>query len=311
MPMKPLPAFTPVGSLPRGQYYRHSGRFNPAGVAAGLIAGVAAAAVLGFAYAYADKYIPIVQLNGLVCLGVGALFGVVPAMVMRGLKVRNTSVAMAVAALVAVVGFYVSWATWEASLTHDGLANLPHLLTHPADLASYAVRINEVGTWSIGHVGSSSSSAKGSATSGVMLWVIWAIEGLVMLGTPLLVVVGMLGSAPFCDACDRWCDGPTTVLSTGLPADQAEVKRRLDAGDFAYPATLGPPAADASLTFARHGCDRCNGVNTLTVTSKKITADRKGKNAQTAAKTLVNKLMVTPDDLARLKGPAPAAAPTA
>ena len=309
MPMTPVTPFTPVGQLRPGQYYRHSGGLNPAGLLAALAAGTAAALAIGFAYAYVDKYIPEVHLNALACGVAGAAIGGVPAAILRRAKVRHLPAALLVIGLVAVAGLYASWVTWEAILTQGGLANLRMLATHPAAVGRFAVRINAVGTWAIG---STSSSSGNTNTSGAFLWVIWAAEAAMLVGVPLMVGKSMLSSKPFCDGCDRWCDGPTVVRATGVPAggDVADVRRRLEAADFAYPATLGPPSATDRLTFARHGCDRCGKLNTLTVSRKTIRVDRKGRARQATTKVLVNKLLVSREDLARLAPPpvTPAAA---
>lgn len=308
MAVQPLSAHVAAGSPQRGQYYRHSGHLNPAGVAVAGLAGVVVAAVLCVPYAYADKYCPEIHLNGLVCAAYGAALGVVPALLLQRFKVRNLPVSLAVIALVAAVGLYGSWAAWEAILTRGGMANLRPLLTHPRDVAELAVDINSVGTWSIGSVGSTAGSSHPSNTSGVFLWVIWAVEAVTILGVPLLVGRSMLAGKPFCDACDRWCDGPVTVRTTAVPAEAADVRRRLEAGDFAYPATLGPATPAASLTFARHTCGGCDRLNTLTVTRRTVVRDRRGRARQAATKVLVAKLLVTPDDLKRLGTTPPASA---
>ena len=307
MPTQPLSAHTLAGSPKLGQYYRHSGQLNPAGVVAAAVIGGGAAAVLAVPYAYADRYIPEIHLNGLVCGLFGLALGAVPAFILKRFKVRNLPVSLAVIAVVAVVGLYVSWGAWESIYLPPGMTALPRLLARPDVVVDRAVRINAVGTWGIGST-SSSSAATHENTTGVFLALIWLAEAATLVGAALLVGRGMLGSQPFCDACDRWCDGPVAVRTTAAPADPSAVRPKLEAGDFAYPATLGPATPDGGLTFSRHTCGGCGRLNTLTVASRSVVRDKKGRARRSANKVLVNKLLVSPDDLTRVAAPAATAA---
>ena len=133
------------------------------------------------------------------------------------------------------------------------------------------------------------------------------LEALTLLGGALLLGRATLRTLPFCDACDRWCDGPTVVRNTAVPANPQQVREKLDAGDFAYINTLGPATPAGFLEFAKHTCGGCGRVNTLTVSSRTVVRDKKGKVRQARRKVLVDKLLVTPADLQRLALPPPPA----
>ena len=300
MPLNYMPAHQLAGTPRTGQYYHHSGQVNPAGVVAALMAGVVAAAVMAVPYAYADKYCPEVHLNGLICGLFGLALGVVPALMLKRFKVRNLPVSLAVIALVAAAGLYASWAAWEAILMRHGLSNLPRLIVHPDAVVAIARDINGVGTWGIGSMG---STPTGGNTTGWFLAFIWLAEAATLVGVALLVGRSMLAGKPFCDACDRWCEAATVVRTTA-PVEAKLLREKLEAGDFAFVAALGPPTPDAGLTFKRQHCDQCGRLNTLSVTRRTVTRDRKGRAKGTQTKTLVDKLLVTPDDLKRM---APAA----
>ncbi len=304
MAFVPLPAGGLAGSPRTGQYYKHSGGLNPAGVALAAVVGTVAAAAMAVPYAYADNHIPEIYLNGLVCIVFGVALGVVPAAVLKQFKVRNLPVSLAVICLVAAVGVYASWVAWEAILLRGGLAaNVGRLAAHPDAVVAFGRRVNEIGTWGIGSSSVSSSSSSSSQTNnnttGVFLALIWLAEAATLIGGALVVGRAMLHSLPFCDACDRWCEKPKVVHTTAL-ADPAAVRQRLEAGDFAYVATLGPATPEAGLTFRHHACGGCGRLNTLSVSTRQVVRDKRGRVRQNKSKMFVDKLLVTPADLARL-----------
>ena len=175
---------------------------------------------------------------------------------------------------------------------------------NPAAVVRFAVRVNETGTWSMGHSYGSSSAANSDAVSGWGLTAIWAIEAVTLLVAPVVVGRATLSSVPFCDACDAWCDTKGLVRSTAL-TDPNELRQKLEGGDFAYVAALPPPAPGSGLEFTRHSCGTCGQMNTLTVTRKVVARNKKGKVVKNETKVLVDKLLVSTDDLRKLVPAAP------
>ena len=303
MSLNYMPAHHLAGTPRTGQYYRHSGVVNLPGVLTAALIGAVVAIVGGIVYAYAVRFIPIDKLNALACLGFGCVLGFVPATVLLKRKVRNLPVSLAVIGVVAVLGLYTAWVAWEAIIMSAVTA--PHFgplqrFLHPVAVVQLAVRINEVGTWGTSSVGSSTAP---EATKGTALAVIWAVEALTILGVPLAAGKLVLGSSPFCDACDRWCEAATTVRFTA-PVDGKVLRQKLEAGDFAHVAALGPPTANGGMEFKRQHCNKCGRLNTLTVTRQSVTRDRKGKVKKKRSTVVINKLLVTPDDLRQMAAPA-------
>lgn len=72
--------------------YRHSGKFNPAGVIAAPAAAVLGVP-LGLAYAYLLHWIPFIYINFFLTLGYGFAFGWVTTRVLKATQVRNVPVA--------------------------------------------------------------------------------------------------------------------------------------------------------------------------------------------------------------------------
>jgi hypothetical protein len=71
------------------ELYRHSNKFTPQGLLAGIVAGVAAAIPLGFLYVYGIWSIPEAKLRGLCPVGYGAAIGAACGLALVRGKVRN------------------------------------------------------------------------------------------------------------------------------------------------------------------------------------------------------------------------------
>lgn len=294
------------------QYYRHSGQVTFAGPLLALAVGGAVAAALAFAYAYADLYIPLIYLNLLLCLGFGAALGAVPGVILRATKVRNVPVSLAVAGLVAVAGFYTCWVVWECAVLdrYDGPPGRPfsyaQLEARPMAVLRLAQAIDENGTWSLGH-------SRGENVSGTFLWLIWAGEAATILGTALVVARKFAGELPFCERCERWCEKPVAVARVN-PGDAAQLRRTMEAGDYAYLRSL-VPAGQIGTTWWRldhHRCAGCDQLHTITVTEVRQQTDRRGRTTE-KSKVLVHRLLATPEQVQSLRAaltpPQPVAPP--
>ena len=281
-------------------YYRHSGKVNFPGVAASILAGLAAGLVLAWLYVLADLYIPLVQLNLLAVLAFGAAMGAMPAIIMRRLKVRNVAVTLAVVLVVTLFAYYITWAAWEWMLLRK-VPNAPtfwQLALNPGVILRLAVQINAVGTWKM-------SEHDEEAAKGVFLSIVWAGEAICIFGCALFLSRSIARDTPFCERCDRWCSPKRTVLSTGA-GDPAKLRQHLEDKDFTYLATLGRPPAQAGRTwnFVHHRCEKCNQLHTLSVIDVTTKLNRKGK-AQRKSVTLVDKLLVSPEEVIGLAPPKP------
>lgn len=298
-------------STPRaGLYYQHSGQVTPTGMIVGGIVGVLAAVVMAVVYAWAVQNLPYIKLRALATVCFGLALGAIPAWVMYKLKVRNLPVAMIVIGGVALVGYYATWVAWEAILVEDMPGHMPVAarVVRPDAVVRLAVQLNEVGTWGERRSYETSSTPV-QTTKGTFLTLIWIAEALTLIGLPLGVGRSMLKNKPFCDTCDAWCTGPRTVRVTD-PVDPKLLRERLEAGDFAYVAGLPAPVDEGqTMEFTVYACDTCKQLNTLSVVKRTVKRDRKGTVRSNQAKTIVDKLRVTTDDLAKLAGAPPVPQP--
>lgn len=277
-------SFVPVNGSINGQYYRHSGQVNVPGIVSALIVGLIAGVVMGAVYAAGIIFIPYIKLRFLLSIFYGIGLGAVPASLLMKFKVRNIPLSVGIAGVVTVASFYVSWVAWESILmrTAERPPSLVRLLTHPDVVYRIAVVADREGTWSV---------ERGEPVNGNALLGIWAVEAICVLGGSLITARKMLDRLPFCEKCDRWC-GLSKVVKQSETTDVKVLKAKMEAGDFAFAAGLPKPTSGSFLEFSLHKCGGCSDLNALTVTSRVIKKDKKGKTRVNKKTTVINKLLV-------------------
>lgn len=249
--------------------YRLSGKPGPALVGA-PIAGACAGLVLGVLYAYLDVYIPIAGIvTVLLTLGFTFGLGFTVGAVGRKLRCRSSMFLGLVGLFAAVVALYSSWVAFEFALLRRDEAGADvsflALLLQPDVVWGIAKGINETGWFTI----------SGSSPSGIFLWILWGIEGaVVLLGTPLIAMSRLTG-AVFCEHCSTWAAepaGPTRLRMPGVDTTGAVTK-----GDVTAIAAL--PAAhegeDPHLALDLRRC--CDKTATYALEVVRYEADKKGQ----------------------------------
>src|SRR5689334_16231809 len=96
--------------------YKHSGKFFPMGVVAGIVTGVIAALPLAYLYSWGIIKIDEQHLAFLATTAYGAAVGAAVAVGLKWGKVRNPMLGGAVAVLPAAVSYYFSWAFWVKNI---------------------------------------------------------------------------------------------------------------------------------------------------------------------------------------------------
>jgi hypothetical protein len=159
--------------------------------------------------------------------------------------------------------------------------------------------VNEKGAWSIGH--GYGSSKNQPAVSGVLLWVCWATEALIVLVGSMATAWYALTTEPFCEPCNVWCEEEKDLVSIRA-AGSDELKRRFEAKDFAYLKTVGAKAAgDAEwCRIDLHRCPSCGMMNALSVSRQKLSVGRNGKTNVTSS-NIFRGLLLTEADVRQLR----------
>jgi hypothetical protein len=188
------------------------------------------------------------------------------------------------------------------AITHQRVHLVP-LATHPDRLYRVIGFVNRRGTWAM--------SKGDKPMHGIALSVVWAIEALGIFGCAFIAALGPRSDTPFCDACGKWCSAGKKIRTMKI-GDAEEMRRHVERRDWAYLNTIGdsPDGATQWFSLFHHHCPGCNNLHTLTLKSTVVTRDAKG-NVQSKAKVLVDRLLVSPQDIERIQSrpPAPAVQP--
>ncbi len=294
------------GERPYELYYKHSGQTPVASILLAGLAGIAAGIVAAVIYAYAIEYIPFIKLRFLLTVGFGAVVGGVTAMIAKAGKVRSTAVVLAMVGVCTLVAFYFAWVFWVKAVVDrygggELHVSLSTLITSPNELLDWVKGLNESGTWSM------SKSDKENVKGG-FLTVIWLIEFGSILGFALITGASLARADIFCEKCNRWCGKATTARTLGA-GDVNKARSTLEAHDWTYLSSLGPPNENHFWQANVESCPNCGELHALTIKETKVTRDKKGKITANANKTIINKLLITAAESAAIRAAAPAAGP--
>jgi hypothetical protein len=269
------------------QIYRHSDKFAPGGLVAGVAAGMAVGFPVAYIYAWGTIKIEEQKLAALATAAFGVAIGLAAAFAMRQGKVRNAKLAGAIAILPAAAALYWSWAFWVRNIVaifqEDDLDPFA-LMKRPQALWNLMKLINEQGTW---------SGASGSPTKGTELWILWVAEAVGILACAALSANALIEWQPFCEKCQLWCS-KTEKLSIAS-GDAAYIKRSLVARDLSFLEKLGPGNAKTNFITAQlQSCPNCGDLNTLTLTQTLLPQTTKWYQRRSFRKVeLVKKFMLS------------------
>jgi hypothetical protein len=255
-------------------YYKHSGRVPPASVALALVGGLLSALIVGFLYGQGMARIPVVgKITFVIAAAAGAAYGAVPALLFRKGHGRSTPVGAGIAALCTVVGHYVAWAAWVSVVLNrdtEGPGTFDLVLS-PGDLWETIDRISEVGAWSL---------RSSSPVTGGVLWGLWALEGLIVLGVGAALGGGLAMGGVYCEHCGRWCKEEEGRVMLN-PAPPEAVKPRLEAQDFAVLNEIGPLAQDGpALRLDLAWCEGCDKTHAVALSKLTPKADGSGTDSE-------------------------------
>ncbi|MFB9080343.1 hypothetical protein ACFFLS_19605 [Flavobacterium procerum] len=192
------------------KFYKPSGKFSPTFILCFLLASFIAFPVLGLIYAYCIWYIPFVYINFFITIGFGFLVGFVLSwLVIKKGKVRNPFLGFIIGLVGALVALYLHWAIWIDLVINAGesygdqklgftVSNIEFLqvfslILRPDLVFDYIGQVNQYGTWGI----------RSATISGTFLWVIWAIEFLIVVGISCFLPY-LEAKKPFSESTNSW-----------------------------------------------------------------------------------------------------------
>ena len=241
--------------------YRHSGRTGY-GIIVIPIVGIVVALILGVAYAYAVVYIPIAgYVSFVLTLIFAAAVGYCVSKSAVVALCRSPGFVHLLGFLISVLALYTSWVAFTYALvSRDAEAELEvsaaQWFLTPALVWDIALVINKNGWYSI----------SGGTPKGVVLWIFWAIEAVMVIG----IVVAMSGTGisgrVFCERCGRWCRAGKDLMRLWVTTDY-DLLGRITGGEVHALADLpiAPATISPYLRVDTNRCESCTDAATFQV----------------------------------------------
>ena len=268
-------------------FYQHSGSIGILGPLFMFGLGLPGAVLLGAVYGYAIHYIPLIYLNFVLTIGLSVVVGILVGMTARLGKVRSVGYSSLIGLVIGAVTLFASWSAWIHAFTEQEI--LPYSVSA---VWSIAKSIAEVGPWSI----------LGYTPTGFVLYALWLIEAVVIVGGASLVTAGMIGSVPFCEPCSCWLDHEEVIEPLSPLSQPDETRDQVIAGDLTPLHALTPVSGQAT-TFTRialRQCPNCRNLSVFSLSTIQRKFDEKGK-AEDSTNEIVVSLLISQevhDDLA-------------
>jgi phage FluMu protein Com len=262
------------------QTYKHSGSTPFSAVALCLIAGLTAAAIGGFIYAWSLWYIPFIYLNFLATLLYAAIVGWVVGGAAAAGKIRNLTVVGLLSLACMLFGIWIYWGTsiWAMFGVRTGL-----IAWSPQTLFGFGQDLYEKGSWGF---------KEGDPIKGPVLALIWLVESGMLLGIAFKTAVGCVNQ-PFCESCQKWTTAEKGVARFDALGDEP-VWQRVITDDLPALGEVPLLAEDRSkfvrLDFAK--CPACENSNFMTLQTVEITTDNKG-NVKVKERPLITHAVLT------------------
>ena len=274
------------------QFYEHSGRCGTWGVPAATGVGVVTALVLGAVYAYGTNWIPFIYLNALLTVGFGLAVGAAVAWGARVGKIRSMPIAVMVGGVVGALALYFAW-------VFDPMARV-EVVNQPIwdlqTLWAYMKLGYDEGFWSVGQ--------HGDEVKGILLAGVWGVEAAIIVGVAAMTVRGLLGTRPFCEACNRWATVEKGVALLSLIGDEgveAKLNRFMEGDlDSLGQFYVGAEHEPAVLRLDLATCANCPTCNYVTATLVRLVEKKKGEVSKQEQKLLQN-LELAPEDVEKVR----------
>jgi hypothetical protein len=297
-------------TLPR---YSPSGFFRPTTFVFFLAAAAGALAV-SFFYQLGMHYIPrlSIYLSIAVCVGFGFALGAAAGWAVKAGHCRNRLIAlmMTLPLAGALLGGSFLWAYRQAC--SDWADNHPEVTVEQVREAKPFM--DYIGGRVEGGWQMTDHGRDGAKISGVMVWMIWGVEGLILFGFAVALAFAQV-SSPYCERCNQWAKERKMLLQG---VSRIEADPLLQSGDLDGVIGMPLPAEpnlSVALALTAQLCPQCKETGFLTIEEKRVVAKKRGK-PQESKVVLVKYAVLRADQRARFldrlePGSAPPAAAAA
>jgi len=273
-------------SINSEMYYQPSGKAPVTGICISIIGGATAAVLLAILYIALQWFIPFIYFNVFISIFFGYGLAITLSFLFKKTKNRNKKTAMLIAIFIALIAFYAQWALFVSlMLNAEGSDsfyvrssfNLNTFFTtilHPATMLNIILELNNTGTINIKH----------DVISGVLLWLVWLFEAMIIIVIPLLSAP-VCASEPFSEMNNTWMDKLENAKHHLFVEDPAGLKAALESRNYESINLLKAdvPAHDKYsfiTTFSSAGDNDCYlSIENVTITVNRKNEEKKIKKA--------------------------------
>ncbi len=252
------------------RYYQPSGAVPILGLVLGSAVAIFLATICGFVFGVVEFYNPIIYVNFLGAFFVPAMVGNAVRSTLIKLKVRNWTFSMLLGLLTATAILYSAWWAYVVAVVKWEL-----LSPDPTFLWGIIGLISDNGVWSI----------KRYTPTGVVLWILWAIEAGAIYFFTMMSVLDT--PPPFCEDCDQ----VTTQKIAPHPfsmKDSLQMRDELEDGraDLLLASVRDYPGANCFLRLTVNACPTCDESYFAVIETVTITVDNEGKSSSSNTTTI-------------------------
>jgi uncharacterized phage-like protein YoqJ len=280
-------------------YYKPSGKLPVKGIFISLVTAFVLTVILSILYIALQWFIPFIYLNFFIAAGLGLGVGGSVFIAIGLGKIRNTKYDRLLAAVSGLLAWYSQWALfvslmYEAEGSMGGgmwvrssfnLTGFWHVFAHPDVLFQAMLNLNNAGTFTLKH----------NTVSGALLWVVWAIEALIIIAVPIVFSLSGRATTPFSEQNDQWMEERNMEGKLKTVADTDQMISELNTGNLKSLKDF-LPAGDLQNDYATLLIYESPGdpVKYVSVTNVSHTADKKGE-LKKETKTVIEYFRVTQD----------------
>ncbi len=255
--------------------YRHSGRWGRLPLMTVLV-GLPLMVTLAAAYSYLVVYLPIGGWITLVLVGGYAwLVGLATSILGKQSHCRSLAAMRLCGLVLGLTALVFAWLWFVQALVNrqaepgEGVTVID-LARHPAATWEIITAVNAEGWYSI----------KKLTPSGIVLWVMWAIEALVVVGVPLLMAPSRIEHEAYCETCGRWSGVTETRHLEPTPQVLEQPIAEITPHQLFGLTRLGQPVLPA-IRAELLECPVCKTFHGLRYARQRQVFDDKGKSSTT------------------------------
>lgn len=234
-------------------YYKPSGKIPVKGVFISLITAFVITVILSIIYIALQWFIPFIYLNFFIAAGLGFGLGGGVFIAIGAGKIRNAKYEFVLAVLCGILAWYCQWSLFVSLMSESegsmgggmwvrssfNLTGFSYIFTHPNILFQSMLSLNDAGTFSLKH----------NIVSGTLLWVVWVIESLIIIGLPMLFALSGRSTTPFSEQNGQWMEERDMEGKLKIVTDPEQIIRHLNTGNLISLKDY-PPADDLSDDYS-------------------------------------------------------------